>query len=122
MLAGDPLTVFRNDDGSEPSRDFTFVTDIVKGINAALNLAAPLEVFNLGNNSPEPVSVMIGALEKGLGITAVKTYAPVTGGMFAATPGKLLFLFLSFFTFLFLSLVHSVTHYTLLLSSLLLPC
>ena len=54
--------------------------DIVSGILAASQLAAPLELFNLGNTHPEPVSRLIGLLEEGLGRKANVTTAPITAG------------------------------------------
>lgn len=55
ILAGARLTEFRNSDGTELQRDFTYVSDIVNGVIAASRLAAPLELFNLGNTHPEKV-------------------------------------------------------------------
>ena len=51
----------------------------MNGVIAA-SLAAPLEVFNLGNTHPEKVSALIGYLEQGLGRKANITRAPITAG------------------------------------------
>ncbi|KJE95471.1 UDP-glucuronat epimerase [Capsaspora owczarzaki ATCC 30864] len=80
IVADKPITVYKNDDGSEMMRDFTFVSDIVAGITACVDLGAELEVFNLGNNNPEKLSTLINLIEKGLGREAEKIYAPITAG------------------------------------------
>ena len=66
--------------GTELERDFTFISDIVKGVIASSRLAAPLEVFNLGNTHPEKVSTLIHLIEQGLGLTANITQAPISAG------------------------------------------
>jgi len=80
ILGGKRLTEYRRDDGAELERDFTFISDIVKGVIAASRLAAPLEVFNLGNTHPEKVSTLIHLLEEGLGRRANITQAPISAG------------------------------------------
>uniref|UniRef100_A0A7S0JJC4 NAD(P)-binding domain-containing protein n=2 Tax=Calcidiscus leptoporus TaxID=127549 RepID=A0A7S0JJC4_9EUKA len=80
ILAGQQIVEYRKDDGTELQRDFTYVSDIVNGIIAAMHLGAPLEVFNLGNTRPERVSRLISLLERGLGRHANKTLAPISAG------------------------------------------
>jgi len=80
ILAGKRITEFRNADGTELQRDFTFISDIVGGVIAASRKAASLEVFNLGNTHPEKVSRLIGLIEEGLGRKANVSTAPITAG------------------------------------------
>jgi UDP-glucuronate 4-epimerase len=80
ILEGKTITEYRNPDGTELKRDFTYVSDIVSGILAASRLAAPLEVFNLGNTQPEPVSRLISLLEAGLGRQANVKQEPISAG------------------------------------------
>jgi len=80
ILAGKQITEYRKDDGTELQRDFTYVSDIVGGIIASMDLGASLEVFNLGNTHPEKVSRLISLLERGLGRRANKTLAPISAG------------------------------------------
>jgi len=80
VLAGKKITEFRNADGTELMRDFTYISDIVNGVIAASRLEAKLEVFNLGNTHPEKVSKLIGLLEEGLGRKANVTQAPISAG------------------------------------------
>lgn len=48
-------------------RDFTYIDDIVNGIQAAIDKSLPCEIFNLGNNQPEDVLTLVHLLEKKLG-------------------------------------------------------
>lgn len=66
-------------------RDFTYVDDIVDGIVAAIDLESKHELFNLGNNHPEPLSALITALEKGLGKKAQIHHLPMQSGDIPAT-------------------------------------
>jgi UDP-glucuronate 4-epimerase len=70
MLRGEPVVAY---DGGRLKRDFTFVDDIVSGILAVADhpgAASQHRVYNIGNNSPEPVSALIAALEAALGVQA----------------------------------------------------
>jgi UDP-glucuronate 4-epimerase len=100
MLAGQPIDVFNN---GNMVRDFTFIDDIVEGIvrvadkaaapNPAFNPAypdpgtssAPYRVFNIGNNHPIPLMDYISALERALGVAAIKNYLPMQPGDVPAT-------------------------------------
>jgi len=70
---GRELPVFG--DGSM-SRDYTYVTDVVAGIDRALASSFPFEIFNLGNSRPVRLDYMIDTLERALGKTAKRTYLP----------------------------------------------
>lgn len=89
ILAGRPITVFN---GGDMRRDFTFVDDIVSGVVAALDrppaddgAAPPWRVYNLGNNTPEPLERFIALLEEKLGRKAVREDAPMQPGDVQAT-------------------------------------
>lgn len=95
ILEGRPIEVFNH---GRMRRDFTFVDDIVEGVvrvsdrPAAPNPAwdsnhpdpasssAPYRLYNIGNNEPTPLMDFISALEKELGMTAEKIYAPMQMG------------------------------------------
>ncbi len=83
IYAGQPITIFNNGD---MYRDFTYVDDIVKGIENMLcnppkeNNGAQHKVYNIGNNSPEKLMVFIETLEKALGKTAEKQFLPMQPG------------------------------------------
>ena len=67
-------------------RDFTYVDDIVQGIENMLcnppreQNGAQHKVYNIGNNKPEKLMVFIETLEKALGKTAQKEYLPMQPG------------------------------------------
>lgn len=66
-------------DGST-SRDYTYVEDIVSGINASLLLKTSYEVFNLGNSSPITLNNYIDTLERVVGKKAIiKNYPSFAG-------------------------------------------
>jgi UDP-glucuronate 4-epimerase len=71
---GRELPVFG--DGSM-SRDYTYVTDVVSGIDQALASSYTFEIFNIGNSHPVRLDYMIGTLESALGKTAKRAYLPV---------------------------------------------
>lgn len=69
MRQGDPIPVFG--DGST-RRDYTFVSDTVDGVLAAMAYdTEPYAVFNLGNDRTVTLARMIEALEDVLGVKAV---------------------------------------------------
>ncbi|UJL45807.1 SDR family NAD(P)-dependent oxidoreductase [Virgibacillus sp. NKC19-16] len=67
----EPINIFNNGDfENDLYRDFTYIDDIVEGIERLLNTPPVGEVqhkvYNIGNNSPEKLMVFINALEKAL--------------------------------------------------------
>jgi len=74
---GRPIQQFG--DGST-KRDYTFVTDIVEGICAALYKPVGYEIFNLGNSHPTPLLDLIGLIERNLGKVAKIEYLPEQPG------------------------------------------
>lgn len=79
ILGGRTINVFNNGD---MSRDFTYIDDIVKGVNGAL-FASDLEayeVFNLGNHRGERLMDLITTIEGALGIEAKKNFMPMQDG------------------------------------------
>lgn len=65
---GIPLSVFG--DGSS-GRDYTYVSDTVAGILAAINYDCRFDVFNLGNSSPVTLCTLIAELEETVGRKAI---------------------------------------------------
>ncbi len=74
---GQPIQVFNR---GQMRRDFTFIDDIVQGTIAAMDLGAPCEIFNLGNNRPIDLLYLIQLLEEALGKKAVKELLPMQPG------------------------------------------
>ena len=77
ILDGRPINVFNN---GEMKRDFTYIDDIVQGTIAAIDLGAPCEIFNLGNNNPIELGTLIELLEEALGKKAEKEMLPMQQG------------------------------------------
>ena len=84
IMKGETIKIFNNGD---MYRDFTYVDDIVKGIeNMLCNPPEADEngdratVYNIGNNSPEKLMYFVETLEKALGTTAVKEFLPMQPG------------------------------------------
>lgn len=105
---GEPIKIFNNGDfDHDLYRDFTYVDDIVEGIERLLNnppieaidatandkdsKAAPHRVFNIGNNSPEKLMKFITTLEKALSkalgreVVFEKIFEPLKAGDVPAT-------------------------------------
>ncbi len=61
-------------------RDFTYIEDIVDGIEAALERPFRFEVFNLGNSSTVELMEFIRIIEEELGVEAKKNLLPLQPG------------------------------------------
>ena len=95
MLKGKPIQLFNQ---GNMVRDFTYVGDIVEGISRIIrkpaapdprwdglhpdpsSSSAPYKIYNIGNSTPTPLMDYVKALEKALGIEAVKEYLPMQAG------------------------------------------
>lgn len=84
IMAGEPIQIYNNGD---MYRDFTYVDDIVTGIeNLLCNPPAEDEngafykIYNIGNNKPEKLMDYIAVLERCLGREAKKEYLPMQPG------------------------------------------
>lgn len=97
-FAGEPIKIFNNGDfENDLYRDFTYIDDIVEGMERLLsnppvgNQDVLHRVFNIGNNSPEKLMVFIETLEKCLGNTLgrevefEKVFEPIKPGDVPAT-------------------------------------
>ncbi len=61
-------------------RDFTYIDDIIDGIQGALKLEKGCHLFNLGNNKPIELNKFIAVLEGVIGKKAVKNFLPEQKG------------------------------------------
>ena len=95
IIEGKPIKVFNY---GKHRRDFTYVDDIVKGIECVLDSPAqknidwdgkipdpgssfaPWKVYNIGNNNPVELLDYISAIEDALGIKATKELLPLQPG------------------------------------------
>ncbi|MCM3391488.1 GDP-mannose 4,6-dehydratase [Cytobacillus oceanisediminis] len=97
-FSGEPIKIFNNGDfENDLYRDFTYIDDIVEGIERLLSNppegddSVPHKVFNIGNNSPEKLMVFIRSLEKALSnalgkeVVFEKDFEPIKPGDVPAT-------------------------------------
>lgn len=90
ILEGKSIKVFND---GEMSRDFTFIDDVTKGIEAAIVYTSKVasfvdsgesssfsRVYNIGNSKPVELRDFIKEIELFLGISAQKEYLPLQSG------------------------------------------
>lgn len=95
ILEGNPIKVFNH---GKMERDFTYVDDIVEGIEKLIDKApvankdwdervdnistsfAPYKIYNIGNNNPVELMRFIAVLETALGKEAEKVYMDMQPG------------------------------------------
>ena len=81
MVEGKTITLFG--DGTQ-ARDYTYSSDIVAGVLAALDwterAVVGVEYFNLGGNRSVPTMVMVETIAEALGITPAIEWAPMQPG------------------------------------------
>ena len=98
ILEGTPIDIYNN---GEMWRDFTYVTDLVRGIRGlidavpgvpdtaveddSLSPAAPFRVVNIGNSDKVRLLDFIDAIEEELGEKAIRNYMPMQLGDVPAT-------------------------------------
>ncbi|MBP2075890.1 GDP-mannose 4,6-dehydratase [Oceanobacillus polygoni] len=95
-FAGESIKIFNNGDfENDLYRDFTYIDDIVIGIERLIGApptdGVPHRVFNIGNNNPEKLMVFIETLETALSnatgrkIEFAKVFEPIKPGDVPAT-------------------------------------
>ena len=81
IYADEPIKIFNNGD---MLRDFTYIDDIVHGIELVMSKAPegedPYKIYNIGNNKPEKLMYFIETLENALGKKARKELLPMQAG------------------------------------------
>lgn len=90
ILTGKPIDVYNHGD---MRRDFTYIDDILKGVILALDrpphddgapkpggFVTPHRLYNIGNNRPEPLMDLIGAIEQACGRKAEINLLPMQDG------------------------------------------
>ena len=89
ILAGEPIRVFND---GKMRRDFTYVDDIVEATVRLIEKppvgapgSVPAAVYNIGNHEAVELETFVATLERLLGRTAVKVYAPMQPGDVPAT-------------------------------------
>lgn len=102
ILNGESIDVYNHGD---MSRDFTYIDDLVNGMRLLVDAipsvedvpnasgytedskskVAPFRVVNIGNSKPAKLLDFIGAIEKSIGIEALKNFMPMQAGDVPAT-------------------------------------
>ena len=84
ILKGKPIKVFNH---GKMKRDFTYVSDIVRGIEGTVNceMNDRYKVYNLGNHRSEELESVISYIEAGLGKKAERELLPMQPGDVPAT-------------------------------------
>ena len=84
ILNGNPIDVYNN---GEMYRDFTYIDDIVNGIELVINkppgddkIKAPYRLFNIGNNKPVSLNEFIKIIEEACQKKAIKNMLPMQPG------------------------------------------
>lgn len=77
IYLGKDITIFG--DGTS-KRDYTYIEDIISGINKAINIKSPFEIFNLGESKVVELRYLIELIEKRLGKKAKIKYLPEQPG------------------------------------------
>jgi UDP-glucuronate 4-epimerase len=82
ILNGTPIDVYNQ---GKMNRSFTYISDVVEGIMACLNLKSGFEILNIGNDKSVPLMSFIGTLETNLGKKAIVNFLPSQPGDMQAT-------------------------------------
>ena len=97
ILKGQPLDIYNH---GQMYRDFTYVTDLVRGIRLlidavpvqgapvegdSLSPAAPWRVVNIGNSTRIKLTDFVDAIEQATGRTAIRNHMPMQKGDVPAT-------------------------------------
>jgi len=73
ILDGNPITLYNY---GEMKRDFTYVDDIVHGIECVFNNMTPRDMYNIGRGEQVELSRFVQAIQDSLGIVAEIKYGP----------------------------------------------
>lgn len=81
IYTGESIKIFNNGD---MLRDFTYIDDIVHGIELVIDKAPkgedPYKIYNIGNNKPERLMYFIETLENAIDKKAKKEFLPMQPG------------------------------------------
>jgi UDP-glucuronate 4-epimerase len=77
ILKGEPISLFG--DGSS-KRDYTYIDDIIQGINGAINNLKGFDIFNLGESGTISLKDLVSLIEKYTGRKASLTFSPMQDG------------------------------------------
>lgn len=73
ILAGNPITLFNYGD---MKRDFTYIDDIVQGIECVMNNMTPRDMYSIGRGEVVELQRFVDAIQNSLGVDAIIEYGP----------------------------------------------
>ena len=73
ILAGNPITLFNYGD---MKRDFTYIDDIVQGIECVINNMTERDMYSIGRGEVVELQRFVDAIQKSLGVDAIIEYGP----------------------------------------------
>lgn len=73
ILAGKPITLFNYGD---MKRDFTYIDDIVHGIECVINNMTPRDMYSIGRGDVVELQRFVDAIQNSLGVDAIIEYGP----------------------------------------------
>jgi UDP-glucuronate 4-epimerase len=74
ILAGNPITLFNNGD---MQRDFTYIDDIVQGIECVTDNMTPRDMYSIGRGEVVELQRFVDAIQDTLGHAAIIEYGPM---------------------------------------------
>jgi len=77
IVNNQPITIYNNGD---MSRDFTYVQDIINGVQLLIDKVTKSEghdIYNIGGGKSTPLMRFVELIEENLGIEAIKEFAPM---------------------------------------------
>lgn len=77
ILENKPIQIFGD---GHTSRDYTYITDVIEGINNSINNLKGFNIYNIGESQTISLSSMIETLENAIGKKAIKEYLPLQQG------------------------------------------
>jgi len=80
IFEGAPIDIYNN---GEMERDFTYIDDVVSGINKIMLMKSEVDgnrIYNIGNHRPVKLGYFIETLENLIGKKAIKNYLPMQQG------------------------------------------
>ncbi|AEH06052.1 NAD-dependent epimerase/dehydratase family protein [Methanothermococcus okinawensis] len=77
IISNEPIDIYNY---GNMERDFTYISDVVDGINSAIKKDFDYEIFNLGNSRPIKLMYFVELIEQYLNKSAEKNFLPMQDG------------------------------------------
>jgi UDP-glucuronate 4-epimerase len=77
IIENKPIQIFGD---GQTIRDYTYIADVIQGINHSISHLKGFEIFNIGESHTISLIEMVETLEKAIGKNAIKEYFPMQQG------------------------------------------